>query len=79
MSESKDKQSAETTGEEEEGKEALNFDGVSKWAWLQGKPEIPLLIVGVLGSVIVGTTWPINSIIMSKAIGVILEVGCTIV
>ncbi|MBS0290889.1 MAG: hypothetical protein JSS07_12755 [Proteobacteria bacterium] len=44
------------------------------WAWRLARPDAGYLFGAVLGGVILGALWPINAVVLSKALGVIMEV-----
>ncbi len=54
--------------------ETLDMSGIDAWAWKQARPDLFYIVMSCFGGVLVGVLWPANAIILSKAIGVILEV-----
>ena len=55
--------------------EKADETGIFQWAWRESRPDIFYLSLSLTGSAIVGVLWPANAIILSHAIGVILNVS----
>eukprot|EP00048_Salpingoeca_helianthica_P013576 m.203509 g.203509 ORF g.203509 m.203509 type:complete len:1137 (-) comp15520_c2_seq5:241-3651(-) len=46
--------------------------GLTAWAWKQARPDAFYIGMACFGSILIGVLWPINAVILSRAIDVIL-------